>query len=221
MLKLYDKEIQTLADFNIETMPKIFLKPKSAEFAESQARHKAENCSMPGCVEIGDHRAPKDRGLDEYYWFCLDHVRDYNKAWNFFEGMSDSEVEKQMLRSLYGDRPTWRYDIKGAAEDILRKQAWNEYNFTEDGQETFQNGHNDQTHHNHQTPEFEALAIMSLEPPVTLAVIKDRYKLLVKKHHPDLNRGCEKSEELLKSINMAYTILKLSYKKFEELPDKD
>ena len=67
------------------------------------------------------------------------------------------------------------------------------------------------------TPEFEALSIMGLEPPITLDGIKARYKELAKQYHPDLNQGDKKAEDLLKSINMAYTILKLSYAKFEKL----
>ena len=59
--------------------------------------------------------------------------------------------------------------------------------------------------------------IMGLEPPVTLPVIKTRYKELAKKYHPDLNPNDPKAEDLLKTINMAYTILKLSYAKFEQL----
>ncbi len=176
---------------------------------------------MPGCTEMAEHRAPKNRDLEDYYWFCMDHVRDYNKAWNYFDGMSDAEVEEQMLRSLYGDRPTRRYDMEGAAEEILKKRAWQTYHFTEESPKNYQNGKNGFQQKDYQTPEFEALAIMGLEPPVTLLTIKDRYKLLVKKHHPDLNQGCAKSEELLKSINMAYTILKISYEKFAELPSRD
>jgi DnaJ-class molecular chaperone len=58
---------------------------------------------------------------------------------------------------------------------------------------------------------------MGLAPPVTLDGIKARYKELAKKYHPDLNAACRQSEELLKSINMAYTILKMAYGKFEKL----
>ena len=61
---------------------------------------------------------------------------------------------------------------------------------------------------------------MGLEPPVTLPVIKKKYKELAKKYHPDLNQNDRKAEELLKQINMAYTILKLAYEKFEDLPER-
>ena len=169
---------------------------------------------------MGEFRAPKDRSLSDHYWFCQDHVREYNKAWNFFEGMADTEVQEHMINALYGDRPTWKYGINGENanfEDLYTK-AWQTYT-GDDETPGSQNGFNNQPIQNN-TPEYEALAIMGLEPPITLDAIKVRYKKLAKKHHPDLNKGCTKSEELLKQINMAYTILKLAYEKFEDLPER-
>lgn len=201
-------------------MPKIQLKPNSPEFAEGKKKARAKACDMPGCPEHGEHRAPKDRALTDHYWFCYNHVADYNKAWDFFSGMAASEVEDHILKSMYGDRPTWRYDVDGAAAENLRRAMWQTYHNT-DEEPPRDYGDTGPRHHkaasNPNTPEFEALAIMGLEPPITLAGIKARYKELAKKHHPDLNPGDKTAEDLLKSINMAYTILKLSYAKFEKL----
>ena len=69
------------------------------------------------------------------------------------------------------------------------------------------------------TPEHEAMAIMGLKPPLDLSTIKAKYKELVKRYHPDINRGDSKAEEMLKSINMSYTILKLAYDKYEKIKD--
>lgn len=200
-------------------MPRIQLKPNSPEYAEAKKKARAKTCDMPGCAGHGDHRAPKDRSLSDHYWFCFDHVKDYNAAWDFFSGMNADEVEDQILRSLYGDRPTWRYDVDGAAAEALKRAAWQTYHFT-DQEPPKDDFRQKTTANNPNTPEFEALSIMGLEPPVTLAGIKTRYKELAKKHHPDLNPGDKKAEDLLKSINMAYTILKLSYAKFEKLDVK-
>lgn len=196
-------------------MPKISLRPNSPEFEDGQPQQKLGRCDMPGCCETGEFRAPKDRSLSEHYWFCQDHIREYNKAWNFFEGMAASEVEEHMYKSWYGDRPTWKYGVNGNLNDELFTKAWQTYNGTDEEPPKFEGA---QPSNN--TPEYEALAIMGLEPPVDLAKIKARYKELAKKHHPDLNKGCAKSEELLKQINMAYTILKLAYEKFETLPER-
>ena len=51
-------------------------------------------CDVPGCTSAGEFRAPKGRNqLNEYFWFCLDHVREYNRAWNYYAGMSEDEIE--------------------------------------------------------------------------------------------------------------------------------
>ncbi len=198
-------------------MPRIVLKPNSAEFHDPAkgSKRATRACGMPGCAAAGEYRAPKDRALSDYHWFCLDHVREYNSAWNFFQGMSGTEVEEHIVSSLYGDRPTRRYDNEGMA-DAIRRAAWQTYHFTE---EEPAKAHFSQEQKN--TPEYEAMMIMGLEPPVTLDGIKARYKELVKKYHPDINRNDPKAEELLKSVNMAYTILKLNYAKFETFEDKN
>ena len=195
-------------------MPKIQLKPNSPEYAERHARARTRVCDMPGCRGHGEYKAPKDRSLSEHYWFCFDHVKDYNAAWDYFSGMSAEEIEAQMLKSLYGDRPTWRYDVDGAAADALKRAAWQTYHFTQDEPPKSEGR---KTAVPAQTPEGEALAILELEAPVTLDAIKKRYKLLAKRYHPDINPGDKAAEDLLKRINMAYTILKLSYAKFERL----
>ena len=65
-------------------------------------------CDWTGCDDEGLYRAPRSREtLGEYHWFCLDHVRHYNTHWNYFEGMSDEEVEAQIRRDTVWGRPTW------------------------------------------------------------------------------------------------------------------
>lgn len=126
-----------------------------------------------------------------------------------------AEVEDYINTASVWDRPTRRYDQMAGAAETLKQKAWQTYNFTEDEPphtRTFSES-------SRQTPEFEAMALMGLEPPVTLVDVKTRYKILAKKYHPDLNGHDPVSEELLKKINMAYTILKMAYQKFDELPE--
>lgn len=170
---------------------------------------------MPGCPCVGEFRAPKDRSLSEYYQFCQDHVTEYNRAWDFFDGMSAAEVEDHIRKSMLWDLETKKFsDFK--AEDFMNKAK--EFYFGEDGARQESNQQRRYTApENRNTPEFEALALMGLEPPVDLEIIKKRYKTLAKKYHPDLNKNDKGAEELLKSINMAYTILKLAYEKYGTL----
>lgn len=170
---------------------------------------------MPECVAQGEYRAPKDRNLSDYYWFCLDHVQEYNKAWNYFAGMSTTDMEDYINKSTVWDRPTQRYDTMANYES-LRRRAWQTYHFT-DAEPPPGSG---RTAVGRNAPEVDAMIIMGLEPPLDLDKIKARYRTLAKKYHPDLNRHEPEAEELLKKINMAYTVLKMAYQKFETLPER-
>ena len=199
-------------------MPKIHLKPNSAEYAdEKKPSVQSHSCDMPGCEEKADFKAPKNRGLEEYYHFCLEHVQEYNKAWDYFSGMAQIDVEDHIVRSSLWDRPTWRFDGFANLESELRNKAWQSYHFTDHKPD---NGTEFETPFTRHSPEYEAMIIMELEPPLTLEGIKAKYKTLAKKHHPDLNKNDPQSEELLKRINMAYTILKLAYEKYEKIEEK-
>lgn len=202
-------------------MPKINLKPNSPDYQDPEKpQGAARACDMPYCPGEGTFRAPKDRSLSNHYWFCQDHITEYNQAWNFFDGMNQKEVEEHILKSMFGDRPTWRYDADGLAEENLRRQAWEMHGMggaDERSSRAWQEYEKNKNQIDHQTAEFEALAIFGLEPPVNLTDIKQRYKELAKKYHPDLNKGCSKSEELLKQVNMSYTVLKLAFQKFDQL----
>lgn len=202
-------------------MPKIRLKPQSPEFDETvKPQNHARACDMPYCPSHGTFRAPRDRSLSNHYYFCQDHITEYNQAWNFFEGMNQREVEEQILKSMFGDRPTWRYDADGMAEENLRRQAWEFHgiggtdNRSSRAWDEYQERGNkiDST-----SAEHEALAIFGLAPPVNLDDIKARYKELAKKLHPDVNRDNPTAEEQLKRVNMSYTVLKLAFQKFDTL----
>lgn len=172
---------------------------------------------MPACNQPGEHKAPKNKDLKEYYYFCKEHVQEYNKSWNFFEGMSLEDMEEHIAKATVWDRPTRRYDSMANA-DAIRKKAWQTYHFTDrEPPKEDEATRRRRYHASAQTPEFDAMVTMNLEPPITLEGIKARYKELVKKYHPDTNRDDPNAEELLKKINMAYTILKNAYQKFDTM----
>ena len=187
-------------------------------------------CDHPGCNAVGEFRAPQARDrLRDYYWFCLDHVREYNKAWNFCSGMSEQDIDSMVRADTCWQRPTWPLGGWRAAEDRLRTHS---YRFYMDGQEAAtgrgreangnakhdSDGREDPSYHRGfetrrraRTEEEKALTILDLSGPVDFATIKARYKTLVKKHHPDANGGSREAEEKLKSINRAYGTLKAAY----------
>ncbi len=194
------------------SVKRVKLKEKSPEFAEERktAKTGVPSCEMPGCRQPGEHKAPKDRGLREYYCFCVDHVREYNSAWDFFQGMSQTDIEHHIRESMFGDRPTWVYSANPGWEDMLREKVASFRDF-EDAKPKRE------PRRDEATPEKEALDIMGLTAPVTFVKIKERYRTLMKAHHPDRNQGDREAEEIVKRVNMAYTILKAAHEKYETL----
>jgi len=166
-------------------------------------------CNHPGCTEPGVHRAPKSRQqLNEYYWFCLDHVREYNKSWDFYAGMNQTEIEKQVRQDIVGHRPTWPLGRWGAKKARSFKADF----FPDDVAETL-NGEKASAYRKERTKaattaEDQALAVLNLTGPVTFDEVKLRYKTLVKKLHPDANGGDKEAEEQMKLVNQAYSTLK-------------
>ena len=166
-------------------------------------------CDFPGCAGEGLYRAPRDRThLTEYLWFCLDHVRAYNSSWNYFAGLSEDEVEAMTRQDTVWQRPSWPFGTRPPRHDQGR--AYRVHDpfgiFDDDGPE---GGTERRRRPNGAaTPEARAFSVMGLEPPVTAAELKARYKELVKRHHPDANGGDKAAEERLKRINEAYTTLK-------------
>ena len=65
-------------------------------------------CDHPDCGETGQYRAPRSRQeLHLFYWFCLEHVREYNAAWDYYADMDDAAVEAEIRKDIVWQRPTW------------------------------------------------------------------------------------------------------------------
>ncbi|HLY44572.1 MAG TPA: J domain-containing protein [Stellaceae bacterium] len=176
-------------------------------------------CDHPGCAGGGDFRAPRSRlELERYYWFCLEHVRAYNSAWNYYAGMSDAEVEAEIRRDTVWQRPTWKLgDRHGPGPrvrdpfDLYRNGAAGREGGRANGNGNGQARDRGDAAARAASARDQALAVFDLEPPLTQLRLKARYKLLVKEHHPDAHGGDKAAEEKLKIINQAYATLKASY----------
>lgn len=188
---------------------------KNSRFDRADAAGGAafRRCDHDGCNEAGVHRAPRDRGaLNTYFWFCLDHVREYNRSWNYYAGMPPDEVERHVREDVVGWRPTWPIGIRGRRFANGRKSRFfDPFGFFFDPEVNSEDAATDNPNRDAglgKSPEGKALALFNLRPPISFAAIKSRYKELVKRHHPDAHGGDKTSEEKLKLINEAYGILK-------------
>src|ERR1700709_1367009 len=200
----------------------IRIKPnKLSAKQQAAAREEAVMCEVPGCKNKGPHRAPKGRANDKEYWhFCLNHVREYNQGYNFFSGMNADAVARYQKDALTGHRPTWKMgangtkgkgktaeaDLKGAADPF---SMFSELNGR--GRQRAGPGAGAQAKvetRKVMNAERKALQVMGLGPDATLETVKEKYKTLVKQHHPDANGGDRSTEDRLIEIIKAYNYLK-------------
>jgi curved DNA-binding protein CbpA len=167
-------------------------------------------CAWPGCSESGEHRAPKSRTqINEYQYFCIDHIRDFNKSWNYFEGWNQDEIESYQQADLSWHRKTWRPD-----EHMIKSRAFREAFINDSFKDPFGFARDEQGATGGKAPptqdagtlaeERRALDILDLKLGVKADEIKRRFKEEVKACHPDLNGGDKDAEERLRDVIWAY-----------------
>ena len=67
---------------------------KKKKYIWSVEKKTKRMCDQIGCNKVGEYIAPKKPNSKEKYFFCLHHVKLYNKRWDYFAGMSQSEIYK-------------------------------------------------------------------------------------------------------------------------------
>lgn len=178
-------------------------------------------CEHAGCQQAGKYRAPKHPDiLDEFYWFCLEHVRQYNLKWNFFENHSEEELEQQFAADRVWDRPTKPFGKAGEGEKPrsgAEEKAWARLGIDDPmevlGANATQNpGSGRGTTHARRLPatERKALDILEGKDHWTKGELRKQYKSLVKDLHPDMNGGIRDDEDRLQEVVWAWEQIKVS-----------
>src|SRR6478752_5775472 len=191
----------------------IRVKPKGKQ-PELKPRDTVVNCEWTGCQNKGAHRAPKGRENSREYWhFCIDHVREYNQSYNFFQGMNPDDVARYQKDALTGHRPTWKMGANSGAkgESAFDTAADPLQMFAElNGRARWRPGAQQAKAETRKVmnAERKALQVMGLAAGATLEEVKAKYKALVKQHHPDANGGDRSTEDRLIEIIKAYNYLK-------------
>jgi curved DNA-binding protein CbpA len=179
----------------------------------------APKCQWDGCEENAVHRAPVGRNAEnEYFMFCFEHVKEYNKGYNYFSGLSDNEIARYQKEPLTGHRPTWTVGVNknaknGPAQSQMRSgsagaQARMRDPFGFVDQARARAARQEPRLRKLKTLEAKAFDTLGLHANATAADVKAAYKELVKKHHPDANGGDRGSEERFRAVIQAYQLLK-------------
>ena len=185
-------------------------------------RHETANrlCEHPTCHEPGEFRAPGSRsasfdGPGDYRWLCLDHVRDFNAGYDWFEGMTADEVFEAQRpgagwrteqpafnpTAAVDGMPRWAdytdpLDAIAARAGGIRSRARREAELAMDGRFSRE--------------EATAIEVLGLGSDIDRKKLRRRYSELVRRYHPDRNGGDRRHEDRLRQTVEAYQLLRAS-----------
>lgn len=156
-------------------------------------------CAEPGCREAGEFRAPdRDAGPGNWRWLCLDHVREFNNKYNFFNGMTPEEIA-----AAQSPHPSWERKTRTFAHNA------SPHDFA-DPHGLFRGARRPRAANGAplDTADTRALKVLGLDAGAALKDIRRRYTELVRRYHPDRNGGDRSQEGKLQDVIQAYTHLR-------------
>lgn len=181
--------------------------PRGRRAATGASETSVRVCDKDGCEEAGKFRAPKAPDvLDDYFWFCQEHVREYNNTWNFFEGTTEAELNAQRSKDK-----VWERETKPLGDPEAR--AWARLGIEDPhqvlGANATQNpGRSAKTGRRLPPTERRAIEILEAKDDWSKADIRKSYKKLIKVLHPDMNGGDRSQEEQLQEVRWAWDQIK-------------
>jgi hypothetical protein len=180
---------------------------------EPRAKPEERVCEHPGCDKPATARAPKSRTDPDLWHFCQEHAALYNANWDYFSGMTDSDLQAFEAAAAYGHRPTWSWKPNGQQREARsgrqRAGQWNDAYGLFGGPGP--RGRKAEPERPRVSRiQAQALADLDLEQGASAEQVRARYAELVKRFHPDANGGDRSSEARLQKVMRAYQILKRS-----------
>ena len=139
-------------------------------------------CDREGCGEPGDRPAPKSPHSRERWYFCEAHAAEYNRNWNYFEGVTAEEAaarEADERRGADGYRQAGHY-VWGGPGDGSRSRD-----------------------------EMRALETLEIEDgDAPFKAIKAAWRRLAKANHPDAAPGDAEAAKRFQAVQAAYEVLR-------------
>ena len=166
-------------------------------------------CDWNNCLKEGSFKAPVEKdNSKKFRMLCLAHVKEFNKNWNYFEGMDDNQIYEFIKSDMTWHKPTQSF----SSSDNFFKILWNNA-LKDELNKNKLNGHFDHMNKfKFNNNDVKAFSILGVSVGIKWERVQEKFKKLVKKFHPDMNEGNKKYEDKLKIITLAYTQLKNTYR---------
>jgi len=166
-------------------------------------------CAWENCFEIGEYRAPTEKdNSKKYKLLCLIHIKEFNKNWNYFSDMTESEIFDFLKSDMTWHKPTQSF----SSSDNFFKILWNNALKDDLRSANFINKQNNLKKFKFNNNDIKAFSVLGISVGLKWNKVQEKFKKLVKKFHPDMNAGNKKYEDKLKVITLAYTQLKNTYR---------
>ena len=166
-------------------------------------------CDWKQCKEVGEFKAPTEKdNSKKFKWLCLEHIKEFNKKWDYFKDMSEEEVRSFLKSDMTWHRPTQSFGSSDNFFNVLWKHALGDKTKFFDKLGDTANSWKQKI----SLKDKEAFKILGLKSGENWNEVQKKFKILVKKLHPDMNSGNKLYEEKLKKITLAYNHLKIFMK---------
>ena len=165
-------------------------------------------CAVPGCDEPGEFKAPLQPanfdGPGAWRFLCLDHVREHNARYNFFEGMTSEEITEAQSPLAGWERPSRKFAANGADPP----PRWSDFADPLDAIATRFGPVRAGDSPRFTKAERQALSVLGLGDNADRHSLRQTYSTLVRRYHPDKNGGDRSHEKALQAVIEAYTQLR-------------
>ncbi len=155
--------------------------PRWRAYGADREAVKVRLCDREGCDRPGDRPAPKSPNGNERWYFCEEHAGEYNRNWNYFEGLTAEEAAAREAKE----------SREAAGFEQARHYGWG--------------GPGDGTR---SRDELNALKALELDDDADFEAVKKAWRRLAKENHPDVKPGDAMAAVRFQSIQAAFEILR-------------
>ncbi|WP_046346829.1 J domain-containing protein [Sphingomonas changbaiensis] len=155
--------------------------PRWRSYGSERGAAKVRMCDRDGCDQPGDCPAPKSPNSRDRWYFCESHAAEYNRGWNYFEGLNAEEAaarEADEQRDASGFRQSSHYAWGGPGDGTRSRD------------------------------EMRALDVLDLEADAGFDQVKAAWRRLAKANHPDVKPGDKEAAERFRQVQAAYDVLR-------------